>query len=37
VLVSVETSAIAQAAVLVLGTPLAYLLATRRFRAARSS
>ncbi len=32
VLVSVETSAIAQAAVLVLGTPLAYLLATRRFR-----
>lgn len=31
VLVSLETSAIAQAAVLGLGTPLAYLLATRRF------
>lgn len=30
--VSLETSAIAQAAILVLGTPAAYLLATRRFR-----
>ena len=30
-LVSAETSAIAQAAVIALGTPLAYLLATRRF------
>jgi molybdate transport system permease protein len=31
-LVSAKTSAIAQALILVLGTPLAYLLATRRFR-----
>src|SRR5579872_7458281 len=32
IVVSLETSAIAQALILLLGTPAAYLLATRRFR-----
>lgn len=35
-IVSVKTSVIAHAVVLLLGTPTAYLVATRRFRGARS-